>query len=199
MLLLCLFWLTFPFYLNAQDDCSVFHEGACPLEVSNILNDSGVASNASECQALCKNEENSSCSFFTFNTSSSHCYLLYSCGGVFECQDCISGPAEPSFSECPWPPSSTTMHLHTTTRRVTRSSAMSKFNGQDECSVFHNGACPLQESNILGTSGDAKNAAECQALCKFEPSHNCNFFTFMSFISFSSPQCYLLSRLSAMR
>ena len=33
MLLLCLFWLTFPFYLNAQDDCSVFHEGACPLEV----------------------------------------------------------------------------------------------------------------------------------------------------------------------
>ena len=36
------------------------------------------------------------------------------------------------------------MHLHTTTRRVTRSSAMSKFNGQDECSVFHNGACPLQ-------------------------------------------------------
>ena len=33
MLLLCLFWWTFPFYLNAQDDCSVFHEGACPLEV----------------------------------------------------------------------------------------------------------------------------------------------------------------------
>ena len=34
MLLLCLFWLTFPFYLNAQDGCSVFHEGACPLEVN---------------------------------------------------------------------------------------------------------------------------------------------------------------------
>ena len=37
MLLLCLFWLTFPFYLNAQDDCSVFHEGACPLEVHLFL------------------------------------------------------------------------------------------------------------------------------------------------------------------
>ena len=30
-----------------------------------------------------------------------------------------------------------------------------------------------------------------QAVCKFEPTHRCNFFTFLS----SSSQCYLLSRL----
>ena len=36
------------------------------------------------------------------------------------------------------------------------------------------------------------NHDDHQALCKFEPSHNCNFFTFLSS---SSSQCYLLSRL----
>ena len=98
--------------------------------------------------------------------------------------------------------------------------------GQEEdCTVFKEGACPLEESNIIGNSGDATNAAECQvrivfklnffyflsihqkfaapfdskvslkasfdcfqAMCKFEPTSSCNFFTYLG------SQCYLLAR-----
>ena len=59
---------------------------------------------------------------------------------------------------------------------------------QADCSVFQEGACPLEESNILGTSGAAANPAECQSMCKFEPTGACNFFTFLG------TECYLLAR-----
>ena len=96
--------------------------------------------------------------------------------------------------------------------------------GQEDCTVFKEGACPLEESNIIGNSGDATNAAECQvrivfmtsflsfviflipkrpkcffdsivcvcgqAMCKFEPTGSCNFFTYLG------SQCYLLARSS---
>merc|ERR1712172_31518 len=85
-----------------QEDCSAFKEGACPLEESNIIGNSGDATNAAECQAMCKFEPTGSCNFFTY--LGSQCYLLASCDFVEECPDCISGPNSPSFSECPWPP-----------------------------------------------------------------------------------------------
>merc|ERR1711936_465986 len=58
---------------------------------------------------------------------------------------------------------------------------------QEDCNVFQEGACSLDESNIIGTANDVANAAECQAACKFEPSGSCNFFTFFD------TGCYLLS------
>merc|ERR1711936_287986 len=58
---------------------------------------------------------------------------------------------------------------------------------QEDCNVFQEGACSLDESNIIGTANDVANAAECQAVCKFEPSGSCNFFTFLD------TGCYLLS------
>jgi len=85
-----------------QEDCTVFKEGACPLEESNIIGNSGDATNAAECQAMCKFEPTGSCNFFTY--LGSQCYLLASCDFVEECPDCICGPNSPSFSECPWPP-----------------------------------------------------------------------------------------------
>ena len=33
---------------------------------------------------------------------------------------------------------------------------------QEDCTAFKEGACPLEESNIIGNSGEATNAAECQ-------------------------------------
>merc|ERR1719500_2213770 len=85
-----------------QEDCNAFKEGACPLEESNIIGNSGDATNAAECQAMCKFELSSACNFFTY--LGSQCYLLASCDFVEECPDCICGPNSPSFSECPWPP-----------------------------------------------------------------------------------------------
>ena len=31
-----------------------------------------------------------------------------------------------------------------------------------DCGVFEEGACPLEESNIVGSSGTTVNAKECQ-------------------------------------
>ena len=39
--------------------------------------------------------------------------------------------------------------------------------GQEDCTVFKAGACPLEESNIIGNSGEATNAAECQVRIVF--------------------------------
>merc|ERR550532_3186103 len=104
---------------NAQEDCSVFHEGACPLEENNILGISSDAANGAECQAVCKFEPTHRCNFFTFLSNSSQCYLLSSCESVEACPDCISGPTQPSFEECPWPPPSTTTPPTTTTTTTT--------------------------------------------------------------------------------
>ena len=38
-----------------------------------------------------------------------------------------------------------------------------------DCGVFQEGACPLEESNIVGNSGEATNAAECQVRLGFNP------------------------------
>merc|ERR1719430_3011409 len=54
-----------------------------------------------------------------------------------------------------------------------------------DCGVFQEGACPLSEDNILGSSDGVDNPADCQALCISEPSGNCNFFTSIN------GQCYL--------
>ena len=51
--------------------------------------------------------------------------------------------------------------------------------GQEDCTVFKEGACPLEESNIIGNSGDATNAAECQVRIGFK----LNFFSFSIYTS----------------
>jgi len=109
-------------HVLGQEDCTVFKEGACPLEENNIIGNSGGAANAAECQAMCKFEPTGGCNFFTY--LGSQCYLLASCEFVEECPDCICGPNSPSFSECPWPPVpdttiGTTMMQTTTTAMPT--------------------------------------------------------------------------------
>ena len=39
--------------------------------------------------------------------------------------------------------------------------------GQEDCTAFKEGACPLEEANIIGNSGEATNAAECQVSVGF--------------------------------
>ena len=55
--------------------------------------------------------------------------------------------------------------------------------GQEDCAVFKEGACPLEESNIIGNSGDATNAAECQVRIVFMTS----FLSFANFLISKHP------------
>merc|ERR1711892_102063 len=59
---------------------------------------------------------------------------------------------------------------------------------QDDCSVFQEGSCPLDENNIVGLTSQVDNAAACQTICKYMyPNHECQFFTHFA------EECYQLA------
>jgi hypothetical protein len=78
----------------AQQDCTAFQEGSCPLTESNILSIINDVDTPNACQVrlavphgapylllqiMCKYEPTGACNFFTWTWHGTQCYLLKRC------------------------------------------------------------------------------------------------------------------------
>jgi len=171
--------------VKAQD-CSVFQEGSCPLDENNIVGLNSMVDNAGACQTLCKYMyPNQECQFFTH--FGEECYQLASCTYVEPCPGCVSGPLEPNFDSCPWPPVSTTtsgpdttttpgedttvtttMAVPTTTEPATETEApttMPTEPTRPACEVNSGSLC-AQGGNLIEHIEHIHDVSDCQAICQ---------------------------------
>merc|ERR1711936_1226437 len=82
---------------GAQNPCDVFKTMSCPISEVDILGEHTTADTA-ECQTWCTQTED--CTFFTHYIDIESCYILAKCDEFLACENCISGPATPSFESC---------------------------------------------------------------------------------------------------
>ena len=121
---------------SGEDGCDQFQAVTCVLSEDNIVGFSRENLTQS-CQDHCITS--AGCGNFTHYED--QCYLLASCQIQDQCQDCVSGPTQPPFSSCAWPPSPSTPPPTTTTTTTV-----------GWCEEYLVGLqCDLDEQNVLET------------------------------------------------
>merc|ERR1719348_226882 len=167
-------------------DCSVFQEGSCPLEESNIVGFTNEVDNPGACQTICKYMfPGHECQFFTH--FGMECYQLANCTYLEECPGCTSGPKEPDFADCPWPPvdtttagpeltttepattepATTTPAEETTTPWVeeTTTDMPTTTTSRPECDVTEGVLCE-DMGNLIEHIEHIHDVSDCQAICQ---------------------------------
>jgi len=131
--------------------CSDFEEAACELTENNIVGHDRFTNSPGECQAKCVND--AACMWFThFDTQ---CYLLSECGNRAHCQGCVSGPENPEFNNCPWPPVPEPSSTTSTTTESTTTSTTTKTTGTSTTP-----STPSSTATSSTTTSDAGNCAD---------------------------------------
>jgi len=109
--------------------CEVFTQASCPFVEDNMV-DYVETDSTTVCQDSCA--ANADCNYFTHFLDNGYCYFLISCETTATCANCISGPTEPPFASCQWPPVPTTTSdstssivTTTTTKKTTTSTTPS--------------------------------------------------------------------------
>ena len=152
-----MFLLALPFLLSQvwadPAGCDQFQAVTCVLSEENIVGYS--RENLTQtCQDRCK--DSAECQYFTHYQQ--QCYLLLSCQIHQDCQECVSGPTQPSFSSCPWPPSPT--DPPTTTSTSTPASCQE---------YLVDLQCDLDELNVIETL-HSPSIGDCQVRSRDERS-----------------------------
>ena len=97
----CTFSLSGPEYPSyKQACCGDFYGSGCDEDNAVLHIDFGV-SDEYECQKLCQNSDDSSCTIFTFD--SDVCILFSSCPELVPCSSCVTGPPFPALDVCEEP------------------------------------------------------------------------------------------------
>merc|ERR1712107_737550 len=180
------------------ESCESFSEGSCEITEFTIISTEHDEPSAGACQDKCRTEETGSCKYFTHFED--QCYLLNSCGSVIHCPGCVSGPTDPDFDSCPWPPvpgsstpppppttqpPTTPIVTHTTRTfpppptttapKPTTTTRKPTTTIPAGCKRFYPGYLCQRHNNELDHITHINTPAECQAICQKRQS--CKFFS----------------------
>ena len=152
---------------GGEEGCDQFQAVTCVLSEDNIVGFSRENVTQS-CQDQCISSPG--CGNFTHYED--QCYLLASCQIQDQCQDCVSGPTQPPFSSCAWPPCPSTPPPTTTTTTSTAGWCEEYLVGlqcdldeQNVLETLHSpsiGACQVRSQLSMSASHD--NMSKCQEI-----------------------------------